>query len=1147
MKSNWKKRLLAGTMSLVMTASMVPALGAGSMALADSVVQSGAPAAGTWDVDSLTLQPGETTASINLNWYAPAGTTSALVWFGGQTVEANVRALTAPTQLNESKYTDTGKLVCEATVSGLAPATQYTYLISVDGGATWSQEYSYTTPAADEFTFAFTSDPQIKEDQSINADGWNPSDGTNQTGWATMMETIANAGATLVVSAGDQVEDQSWGKSSEYEAFFAPEEMASIAYAPAVGNHDRHYMFDDHFNLPNEMAVDGSEGSLAQVKTTFRGQNNGTSQSHGNYIQATQDEIANQSNSNGVTPNEEGYYDFAERREMETKGNYYYLYDNVLFVTLNTGAYPGGNDAENVDNAFNAQGDNSEAEAIVENFRTTLNAATSEYAGQYQWLIVTHHKSTQTVAKHSADSDIENYVDAGFESLMDEFNVDFVLGGHDHVYSRSYVLKDGVRNSERLDTINDPDGTIYLTGNCCSDMQYYEVGGSLDKTNNADYPILADGTTGSENYSIDNLPYGNQEWNQEYSPAYALFDVEGNTIKVNVYNLDGDSVTPDSKLIDSFTVTKNASEAAQITGYENGSAQVDLTQVGRYDAGMTNPDGGVMEIVSYNTVTGWAYAVNGNTGNLTAIALKDMEQGTTIDALDGNDIDVKSLVEDDSFTYGDMTSVSVSPDGATLAVALQAEDYTASGRVALFTCNADGTLTFQKTFVVGVQPDMVTFTPDGSKILTADEGEPREGYGEGIVDPAGSVSVIDAATGEVAVLGFDKFDAQTLADQGVLMGKVDGQLNSAAVDLEPEYITVAQDGNTAYVTLQEANAIATIDLTAMEITKVQSLGFADLSLEENAIDVEDDGQYAPVTLQNAVAAYMPDGIASYTVNGKTYLVTANEGDAREWGDYCNEAKEKLTTTDGVETNKVRVLDQDLVAVPDESKNYLFGGRGFTIFDADTMELVYSSANEMEVLTAKYLPDYFNCSNDNVALDDRSQKKGPEVESVTLGQVGDATYAFVGLERIGGVMVYDVTDPANVSYVNYINSRDFSQDIAGDDSPEGLCFIPAAEGRDALLLTACEVSGTVAVYGVSENASVPETPENPGDPDIPGTDPEQPTDGQPDGTPGQDAETEIPQEGSVQTGDLASPFAWIALAVLAAGSGTLLVMKRRKNH
>lgn len=95
---------------------------------------------------------------------------------------------------------------------------------------------------------------------------------------------------------------------------------------------------------------------------------------------------------------------------------------------------------------------------MVENFRTTMDAAVSEYAGQYDWLIVTHHKSTQTVAKHAADSDIENYVDAGFEQVMDEFGVDFVLGGHDHVYSRSYVLKDGERNAERLDTFHEPGG-----------------------------------------------------------------------------------------------------------------------------------------------------------------------------------------------------------------------------------------------------------------------------------------------------------------------------------------------------------------------------------------------------------------------------------------------------------------------------------------------------------------------------------------------------------------------------------------------------------------------------------------------------------------------------------------------------------------
>ena len=180
------------------------------------------------------LQPGETTASLNLNWYAPQGTADAKVKFGDVTVDAAESELTTPTKVDESKYTDTGKIVCKATVTGLEPGKTYEYQISNDGGSTWSKTYTYTAPQADSFTFAFTSDPQIKDGGETNGEGWNPADGTNQTGWAKMMEEVAQAGATLMVSAGDQVEDQSWGKSSEYAAFFAPEEMTSIAYAPAV-------------------------------------------------------------------------------------------------------------------------------------------------------------------------------------------------------------------------------------------------------------------------------------------------------------------------------------------------------------------------------------------------------------------------------------------------------------------------------------------------------------------------------------------------------------------------------------------------------------------------------------------------------------------------------------------------------------------------------------------------------------------------------------------------------------------------------------------------------------------------------------------------------------------------------------------------
>ena len=1112
-------------------------------------------------VEYLTIQPGATTASVNLNWYAPDGTETAMVRFGDITAQASVSELTAPTKLDTGKYTDTGKMVCKATVEGLTPDTAYTYQISYDGGQTWSQEYSYTTAKADEFSFAFTSDPQIKESQETDEGGWNPSDGTNQTGWAAMMEKLAGEGVNLVVSAGDQVEDQSWGKSSEYAAFFAPEEMTSIAYAPAVGNHDRHYMFADHFNLPNEMTVEGVDenGVLEQVRTTFRGQNNGTSQSHGNYIQATADEIANNSESNGVTPNADGQYDFTERREMETKGNYYYLYNNVLFVTLNTGAYPGGNDEENADNANvpSAAKDNSEAENIVENFRTTMNAATSEYAGQYNWLIVTHHKSTQTVAKHAADSDIENYVDAGFEQVMDEFDVDFVLGGHDHVYSRSYVLKGGERNAERLDTFNDPDGTIYLTGNCCSDMQYYTPFAEVDKENNADFPRLANGETGSQAYLAGNLPYGNQEWNQEYSPSYAVFDVTDDKISVNVYNLAGDSSTPDSELIDSFSVTKNADGGAKTTGEENGNASLDLTQEARYDAGMTNADGGVMEIVDYNTVTGWAYAVNGQTGNLTAIAVKDMADSESVDLLDGNDIDVKSIVEAncEGFTYGDMTSVAVSADGTKLAAAVQAEGYADNGRVAVFTCNADGTLTFEQAYETGVQPDMVTFTSDDSRILTANEGEPREGYADGAVDPAGSVTVITVADVTAVNVDFTAYDSneerQELIDAGIVMKKD----AVPSEDLEPEYIAAGND--TAYVTLQEANAIAVIDLGSLKVTGIYSAGYEDYSTTAVDIDKKDEA-YNPAVYESLRGIRMPDGEALYSVDGVDYIVMANEGDSREWGDYLNEDERdfgdgqtsptgKITAENSRLTGKVVFFDSSDYDGLDSGLDYVFGGRSFTVFRADESGLteIYDSGSDFEAKTAEYIPENFNCSNDDKSLDDRSGKKGPESESITVGTVGERTYAFIGLERVGGVMVYDITDPAETVYVNYINSRDFSEDIAGDDSPEGLCFIPAADSADgnAYLLAACEVSGTVAAYELTANNSG-----NPDDGQDPGNG-QNPDDGQntddtqdPTGGNGSGSGSQSGKD-APKTGDSAFPILYGALIFAAAG--TIGIASRRR--
>lgn len=659
---------------------------------------------------------------------------------------------------------------------------------------------------------------------------------------------------------------------------------------------------------------------------------------------------------------------------------------------------------------------------------------------------------------------------------MDEYNVDFVLGGHDHVYSRSYVLKDGQRNSERLDTLNNPQGTIYITGNCCSDMQYYTPFETLDKNNNADYPILANGKSGSAAYlEGDSLPVGNQEWNQEYSPSYAVFNVENNRISVKVYNLAGDQTNPDSKEIDAFTVTKNSDGGEKTTGYENNSALLALEQSARYDSGTTNSDGGVTEIVDYNTVTGWAYAVNGQSGNLTAIALKNIENKDKIDLLDGNDIDISSLVQSADFTYGDMTSVAVSHDGTSLAVAIQGKETNANGRVALFDCNQDGTITLKQLFEVGVQPDMVVFTNDDGQILTANEGEPRDGY-TGAVDPKGSISVINTKTNKAKTVDFTAFDSQrdALIEKGIVLKK--GVLPST--DLEPEYIAVSD--SKAYITLQEANAIAKLDLNSLEIEDIYSVGFEDYS--KIAIDIDKkDEKYNAQTYDSLKGIRMPDAISVYTVDGIDYLITANEGDSRDWNGYSNEIEVnfgkgktsptgKITADNSGLTGKVTFFDTSDYDGLNNENDYLFGGRSSTIFKADeeSLQEIYTTGNDFEVKTAAYLPNNFNCSNDDATIDDRSGKKGPEAEAVTIGQIEDKTFAFIGLERIGGIMVYDITNPEKTEFVNYINSRDFSTDIGGDDSPEGIHFIA---GNDSItgkpqLVVAYEVSGTVGVYDLT---------------------------------------------------------------------------------
>ncbi len=551
------------------------------------------------------------------------------------------------------------------------------------------------------------------------------------------------------------------------------------------------------------------------------------------------------------------------------------------------------------------------------------------------------------------------------------------------------------------------------------------------------------------------------------------------------------------------------------------NAALALERLNNVSIGDSNPDGAVAEIVSYNPDREEAYVVNGQDGLL--YCLDVTENGLTKTGTKN----LKTII--DGFTYGDMTSVAVDTVNDRIAVALQAKDYADNGRVVIL----DYDFELIRSYEVGVQPDMVTFSPDGRLVLSANEGEPREGYAEGTTDPAGTISIIDLEANTVVNAGFADFSSEELAQNGVLIGLVDGRMNAAAVDLEPEYIVVSADSSTAYVSLQEANAIATVDLESKAVTAVRSMGFKDLGAEENAVDLLEDGQYAAKTYSDAVGVYMPDAISLFEANGVTYLVTANEGDAREWGDYVNEAKEALTADDGTEAEKVRVLDKNCTTVPDADKEYLFGGRSFSIYNAQTMEQVYDSGNDFEVKTANYLPEWFNCSNDDIELDSRSAKKGPEPEAVTIGQVDGKIYAFIALERIGGVMVYDVTDPENVFYVNYINTRDFSETIKGDVSPEGLSFL-MLDGKP-MLLAACEVSGTVAAYAVTAKDNG-----NGGNDD---TD----SDAEPDTDDPQMPPAQDDTEGVPDLGESSLPAVCVALLGLTALAVGLAASKGRKNY
>ncbi|MCP5167042.1 MAG: choice-of-anchor I family protein [Pseudomonadales bacterium] len=500
-------------------------------------------------------------------------------------------------------------------------------------------------------------------------------------------------------------------------------------------------------------------------------------------------------------------------------------------------------------------------------------------------------------------------------------------------------------------------------------------------------------------------------------------------------------------------------------------------------------DESATEISAFDPRSQQLFVTNGADGTLDVLDLSDPTAPALV-----RQIDVSGPLGSGTFIGDGANSVAVYR--GIVAAAVQADPVTDPGAVALF--DTDGNLL--NLVAVGALPDMLTFTDDGRFLLVANEGEPDEG-----VDPEGSVSVIDLRRGVLAASArtadFNAFDSQAAAlkADGVRLfpDVLSGDL-TVSQDLEPEYIAADPRGRTALVTLQEANSVALLDIYRARITAIVPLGTKDHSLAGNGLDVSDDDEQINIDTWPLRGLYMPDAIAAYQVRGKTYYVTANEGDDRgdadeegrgdvirlkDYEDVISFGRSGLAATAEVQAlaedeqlRRVNISTIDGINEDGElAELYSYGGRSFSIWSADG-ELVWDSGDALEQITAAAFPDNFNASNTGDEIDNRSDNKGPEAEAVTIASLWGRTYAFIGLERIGGVVIYDIGNPRAPQFVDYINNRSFIDDddlleahpeLAGDLGPESLLVIPTHKSptRQPLLVVANEVSGTTSVFKI----------------------------------------------------------------------------------
>lgn len=505
-----------------------------------------------------------------------------------------------------------------------------------------------------------------------------------------------------------------------------------------------------------------------------------------------------------------------------------------------------------------------------------------------------------------------------------------------------------------------------------------------------------------------------------------------------------------------------------------------LTKIGGYDSGL---GAGAAEIVAYCPVTQRLAVLNAEANCVDLVQLA--ADGTT-----------ERLQRIECRAYGrGVTSLAMLRQDAApclVAVAVEGPDRLAAGSAQLF----DQSGRHLTGYPVGIGPDMIAASADGRWLLVANEGQPSRDYR---IDPEGSITAIDCAAGPAAgrvhQLDFRAWNGQEAALRAagirIFGGRdVDGdglvdEPSGVAEDLEPEYIAIDAAGKRAWVTLQENNAIAILSLDPPRVVDLVGLGGKDLTTAAYDFSDRDGGSILRCLATDltftgpVIGLQQPDGIACFRHGEEDLLLIANEGDARDYPGFSEEVRvadltlDPLVFQDADRWQKKDRLGRLVVSratgdVNGDGKHdrlEAFGGRSFAVLDS-AGTILFDSGNAITRLVWPYGAEPLNADTDKGdTLDSRSDAKGAEPESVVAGLVHGHPYAFVGLERANAIAVFDLSDPRQPRPLPLHPTSDGQG--GGDLSPEGLCFVPAEDSPtgDALLLVACERSGTVAIIAV----------------------------------------------------------------------------------